>query len=74
MNEIATDPGKIRVIQLCNILADINVSIKIDNMHADGEAVIMLAFQASGRGSTPLRRMFLMLLKALFFGGKASPL
>ena len=25
--------------------------------HADGEAVIMLAFQASGRGSTPLRRI-----------------
>ena len=27
-------------------------------IYADGEAVIMLAFQASGRGSTPLRRMF----------------
>ena len=26
-------------------------------IYADGEAVIMLAFQASGRGSTPLRRM-----------------
>ena len=24
-------------------------------MHTDGEAVIMLAFQASGRGSTPLQ-------------------
>jgi hypothetical protein len=27
-------------------------------VNADGEAVIMLAFQASGRGSTPLRRIF----------------
>jgi hypothetical protein len=26
-------------------------------MHTDGEAVIMLAFQASGRGSTPLQCM-----------------
>ena len=26
--------------------------------HTDGEAVIMLAFQASGRGSTPLRCSF----------------
>ena len=30
--------------------------------HADGEAVIMLAFQASGRGSTPLQRIFFMFL------------
>jgi hypothetical protein len=33
-----------------------SVSFKID--HTDGEAVIMLAFQASGRGSTPLRCIF----------------
>ena len=27
-------------------------------VHTDGEAVIMLAFQASGRGSTPLQCTF----------------
>ena len=35
--------------------------------YADGEAVIMLAFQASGRGSTPLRRrvLFFMLVSSV---------
>ena len=35
---------------------------RVHVVYTDGEAVIMLAFQASGRGSTPLRCIFFVLL------------
>ena len=37
-------------------------------MHVDGEVVIMLAFQASGTGSIPVRRIFhFMFLQSFTF-------
>ena len=41
-----------------------NTANKLDT---DGEAVIMLAFQASGRGSTPLRCIFLSIEQGQFY-------